>query len=38
MEDGCKGKMGTALKEFCINFKNFAFLKNFRIKTLDPSP
>jgi hypothetical protein len=31
-------KMGTALKEFRINFKNFAFLKNFRIKTLDPSP
>jgi hypothetical protein len=30
--------MGTALKEFRINFKNFAFLKNFRIKTLDPSP
>jgi hypothetical protein len=38
MEDGCEGKMGTVLKEFHINFKNFAFLKNFRIKTLDPSP
>jgi hypothetical protein len=24
--------------EFRINFKNFAFLKNFRIKVLDPSP
>jgi hypothetical protein len=37
-EDGFKDKMPAALKEFRINFKNFAFLKNFRIKVLDPSP
>jgi hypothetical protein len=30
--------MRAALREFRINFKNFSFLKNFRIKVLDPSP
>jgi hypothetical protein len=37
-EDGFEEKMRAALREFRINFKNFAFLKNFRIKVLDPSP
>ncbi len=30
--------MQAALREFRINIKNFAFLKNFRLKVLDPSP
>jgi hypothetical protein len=37
-EDGFKDRKRAALKEFRINFKNFAFLKNFRLKVLDPSP
>ncbi len=37
-EDGFEEKMRAALREFRINFKNFAFLKNFRIKVLDSSP
>ncbi len=37
-EDGFEEKMRAALREFRINFENFAFLKNFRIKVLDPSP
>jgi hypothetical protein len=35
-EDGLGDKMRAALKEFRINFKNFAFLKNYRLKVLDP--
>jgi hypothetical protein len=34
-EDGFEAKMRAALKEFRINF---AFLKNFRLKVLDPCP
>jgi hypothetical protein len=30
--------MQAALREFYINFKNFSFLKNFRIKILNSSP
>jgi hypothetical protein len=37
-EDGFEAMMRAALKEFRINFKNFAFLKNLRLKVLDPSP
>jgi hypothetical protein len=37
-EDGFVDNMRVALREFRINFKNFSFLKNFRIKVLDPSP
>ena len=37
-EDGFEENMRAALRDFRINFKNFAFLRNFRIKVLDPSP
>jgi len=37
-EDGFEARMRAALREFRINIKNFAFLKNFRLKVLDPSP